>query len=127
MKDRPIDDRRLGPIRCVIAPEARTTPDGAHRRDRDGQVQWVTALSVRQLETRRADVINVVVSGARPQGIAEGAEVRVTGLWSSEWVMEGRTGTSWRADAILPVESAATGSGHASATGGSRAKSGGEK
>ncbi|GGO35651.1 hypothetical protein [Streptomyces lasiicapitis] len=125
MQNKPIDVARLGVMRCVIAPEARTTQDGELRRDREGQVQWVTALSVRQLESRRADVINVVVSGAQPTGVAEGAEVRVTNLWANEWAIDGRSGTSWRADAITPVPPAATsGSDLMPATSGSRGKAG---
>ncbi|MFK4068097.1 hypothetical protein [Streptomyces sp. NPDC029674] len=123
MQSKPIDTGRLGVMRCVIAPEARMTPDGEVRRDREGQPQWITGLSVRQAEGRRTDVIHVVVAGAQPQGIAEGAEVRVTGLWANEWEVDGRSGTSWRADAITPV-TASGGSGAGAGTGNSTGQRG---
>ncbi|MFD0417116.1 hypothetical protein [Streptomyces sp. NPDC127108] len=121
MQYKPIDTARLGVMRCVIAPEARMTPDGEIRRDREGRVQWVTGLSVRQLESRRADVINVVVVGVQPEGVAEGTEVHVINLWANEWQMDGRSGTSWRADRITPVTPAA---GDAAGSSGSRGKTG---
>ena len=102
------------------------TPDGEVRRDREGNPQWITGVSVRQVEGRRTDVIHVVVSGAQPQGIAEGAEVKITNLWANEWSVDGRAGTSYRADAVTPVPApAASGSGSAAAGSGSRGKSGG--
>ncbi|MCI3930177.1 MULTISPECIES: hypothetical protein [unclassified Streptomyces] len=102
MQTKPIDTARLGVMRCVIAPEARMTPDGAVRRDREGRTLWTTGISVRQRETRRADVITVVTS-VQPQGVKEGAEVKITDLWANEWAMDGRSGTTWRAEAITPV------------------------
>ncbi|MCX4663484.1 hypothetical protein [Streptomyces uncialis] len=101
MQSKPIDTARLGVMRCVIEPEARLTQDGEPRRDREGVPQWITGLSVRQLESRRADVIHVVTSG-RPSGITEGAAVTVTDLWASEWAVDGRSGTSWRAASLTP-------------------------
>ncbi|WP_263167705.1 hypothetical protein [Streptomyces sp. SCSIO ZS0520] len=114
MQNKPVDTSRLGLIRCVAAPEARMTPDGQQRRDRDGALQWVTALAVRQQEGRRIDVLEVVVSGSQPEGITEGAVVTVRDLWSVDWTVDGRSGTSWRAAAITAApgpraESAASG------------------
>ncbi|MFG2927976.1 hypothetical protein [Streptomyces achromogenes] len=102
MDNKPIDVARLGTIRCVIAPEPRTTPEGETRRDREGNPLWITGLSVRQAEGRRTDVVHVVTSG-QPQGLTEGSEVRVTNLWANDWAVDGRTGTTYRADAITPV------------------------
>jgi hypothetical protein len=129
VQNKPIDTSRLGVIRCVIAPEARMTPDGEVRRDREGNPQWITGVSVRQVEGRRTDVIHVVVSGAQPQGIAEGAEVKITNLWANEWSVDGRSGTSYRADAITSVTAPAVsggGAGSSAPAGGSRGKSGGD-
>ncbi|MFD7131287.1 hypothetical protein [Streptomyces sp. NPDC059894] len=126
MQNKPVDVARLGAIRCVVAPEPRTTPDGEVRRDRDGNPQWVTGLSVRQAEGRRADVIEVVTSG-QPQGITEGAEVAVRNLWANDWSVEGRAGTSYRADGITPVASASSAASTAGgSTAGPRGKSGGD-
>ncbi|MGW0882901.1 hypothetical protein [Streptomyces sp. NPDC002671] len=111
MDNKPIDVARLGAIRCVIAPEPRTTPEGETRRDREGNPLWITGLSVRQAEGRRTDVVHVVTSG-QPQGLTEGSEVRVTNLWANDWAVDGRSGTTYRADAITPV----SGSGGAPAS-----------
>ncbi|MFG2942348.1 hypothetical protein [Streptomyces sp. NPDC048282] len=117
MQNKPVDVGRLGSIRCVVPPELRTGPDGRVRQDRDGNAQWITGLSVRQAEGRRADVIEVVTS-VQPQGITEGSEVRVENLWANDWAVDGRTGTSYRADGITPVAST---SGAPSAAGGQSA------
>ncbi|MEU2608630.1 hypothetical protein [Streptomyces albus] len=119
MQQKPIDLARLGTVRCALAPEPRVTPDGEVRRDREGNPQWTTGLMVRQLESRRADVIHVVTS-TEPRGVVEGAEVQVTDLWASDWAVDGRTGTSYRAAAITPASG--TGSGtQGSASGASTA------
>ncbi|KOV63253.1 hypothetical protein [Streptomyces sp. MMG1121] len=109
MDNKPIDVARLGAIRCVIAPEPRLTPEGETRRDREGNPLWITGLSVRQAEGRRTDVVHVVTSG-QPQGLTEGSEVRVTNLWANDWAVDGRTGTTYRADAITPVSGGASAS-----------------
>ena len=124
MDNKPIDIGRLGAIRCVIAPEPRTTPEGDQRRDREGNPLWITGLSIRQAEGRRTDVVHVVTSG-QPQNLTEGSEVRVTNLWANEWAVDGRTGTTYRADAITPVSGSGGGSASAAAAAGGRAKSAG--
>ncbi|MFD4560186.1 hypothetical protein ACFWP5_38720 [Streptomyces sp. NPDC058469] len=110
----------------MIAPEPRTTMEGDQRRDREGNPLWITGLSIRQAEGRRTDVVHVVTSG-QPQGLAEGSEVRVTNLWANEWAVDGRTGTTYRADAITPVSASGSGSASAStaAAAGPRGKSAG--
>ncbi|MYQ60078.1 MULTISPECIES: hypothetical protein [unclassified Streptomyces] len=102
MQQKPIDTSRLGVIRCVIAPEPRTTPDGEVRRDREGTPQWITGLSVRQAQGRRTDIVHVTTSG-QPQGITEGAPVRVVGFWASDWEVDGRSGVSYRAEGLEPA------------------------
>ncbi|MCL8016468.1 hypothetical protein [Streptomyces sp. AS02] len=126
MEEKPIDASRLGTIRCEIAPEPRTTLEGDQRRDREGNPLWITGLTVRRLEGRRVDAIDVTTVG-QPQGLAEGAEVKVTNLWARDWALEGRTGTTYRADAIAPATGAGAGSTPAApAAAGSRGKSGGD-
>ncbi|BCM69018.1 MULTISPECIES: hypothetical protein [Streptomyces] len=125
MDNKPIDIARLGVIRCVIAPEPRMTPEGEVRRDREGNPLWITALAVRQPEGRRTDVIHVVTSG-QPQGLTEGSEVKVTNLWANDWSVDGRSGTTYRADAITSVQvSVGGGSSPAAAPTGPRGKSSG--
>ncbi|MFJ9818794.1 hypothetical protein ACIRU3_26785 [Streptomyces sp. NPDC101151] len=124
MDNKPIDVARLGQIRCVIAPEPRTTPEGETRRDREGNPLWITGLSVRQAEGRRTDVVHVVTSG-QPTGLTEGAEVRLTNLWANEWAVDGRSGTTYRADAITPASGSGVGSASAAPAAGPRGKSAG--
>ncbi|MFD4875990.1 hypothetical protein ACFWOB_21890 [Streptomyces sp. NPDC058420] len=124
MDNKPIDVARLGAIRCVIAPEPRTTLEGDQRRDREGNPLWITGLSVRQAEGRRTDVVHVVTSG-QPQAVTEGIEVQVKNLWANEWAVDGRTGTTYRADAITPVSASGVSSGPAAAAPGPRGKSAG--
>lgn len=124
MDNKPIDTARLGTIRCVIAPEPRTTLEGEQRRDREGNPLWVTGLSIRQAEGRRTDVVHVVTSG-QPTGLIEGGEVKVTGLMANEWAVDGRTGTTYRADAITPVPGSGAVSAPAAAAPGPRGKSAG--
>ncbi|QXE34002.1 hypothetical protein KQY30_06560 [Streptomyces sp. GMY02] len=101
MQSIPVDMARLGSAMCVVPPEPRMTPDGEARKDRDGNPVWVVGVSVRQQSTRRADVIEVAVSG-QPQGITEGARLTVVDLVATSWEIEGRKGISFRASAIRP-------------------------
>ncbi|MFG3252476.1 hypothetical protein [Streptomyces sp. NPDC048172] len=117
MQNKPIDAARLGVIRCTVAPEPRTTPDGQIRTDREGNTQFVTGLVIREEGRRRTHGIDVVTI-VEPRGIAEGAEVTVTGLTAIDWSQEGRSGTAWRAETIAPAgpaPSPAAGSAPASA------------
>lgn len=125
MRNRPIAVERWRELRCSIAPQPRLTPEGQQRHDREGNPQWVTNISVVPEEGRRVEAIDVVVSGAEPQGITAGAEVRVTNLWSNEWAVDGRTGTSWRADAITAVAAPAAPGGAGASSSGARGKSSG--
>lgn len=106
MQTIPVDVGRLGSLMCVVPAETRKTPDGEVRRDREGRVTWVIGLSVRQADGRRADVIDVTLP-EQPQGIAEGTRVTVTDLVAVNWEIDGRSGTSFRAAAVLPVGTSA--------------------
>ncbi|MFE3121093.1 hypothetical protein ACFXI5_34150 [Streptomyces niveus] len=87
---------------CVVPPEPRINQEtGQVRTDRDGNPTWVVGVSVRQQQTRRADVIEVSVPG-EPTGISEGIRVQVTELVAVAWEIEGRKGTSFRAASIAP-------------------------
>jgi hypothetical protein len=108
VQNKPIDRSRLGSMRCVIAPEPRTNRDGVIRQDADGVTQYVVGVAVVQKERRGADVINVVVSG-QPSGVDEGSLVEITGLTAVDWEVDGRHGTSWRAESIALVSAAAAG------------------
>ncbi|GAB2905573.1 hypothetical protein GCM10022245_46650 [Streptomyces mayteni] len=102
MRTKPIDERRMGLAVCVGDPEPRTTPEGVQRRDRDGRPQWQVQVAVRNSEERRAEVLEIVLP-VEPAGLAVGVPVRLVDLWATDWEMEGRTGTSWRAASVVPV------------------------
>nr|WP_239085995.1 hypothetical protein [Streptomyces parvus] len=98
----PVDVARLGSLMCVVPPEPRVNQEtGQIRTDADGKETWVVGVSVRQLERRRADVIEVAVSG-EPKGITEGMRVLLNDLVAVAWEIDGRKGTSFRASAVLP-------------------------
>ncbi|MFE4825651.1 hypothetical protein [Streptomyces sp. NPDC056672] len=81
---------------------------------------WVVGVSVRQQSTRRADVIEVAVSG-QPQGITEGARLMVVDLVATAWEIDGRKGISFRASAVRPeaASPAVAGDSSGRGTGGS--------
>jgi hypothetical protein len=120
----PVDAARLGTAMCVVPPAPRLTPEGVQRADRDGRPLWVVGLSVRQLDGRRAEVLEVAVPG-EPPGLEEGARVRIEGLEAVQWAMGDRSGTSWRAAAVVPENTAAATA--ASAGGRGKSAAGGER
>ncbi|MFI9721139.1 hypothetical protein ACIHFE_16040 [Streptomyces sp. NPDC052396] len=107
MQSIPVDTSRLGVVRCAVAPEPKITDFESKqvKKDRDGNTVYTVGLVVRQ-DGRRASVIEVSVPG-EPVGVAEGMEVRLTGLEAFSWAMGDRHGISFRAAAITPVEPAA--------------------
>ncbi|MFI5804590.1 hypothetical protein [Streptomyces sp. NPDC051561] len=103
MKQIPVDAARLGTLMCVVPPEPRINQEtGQVRTDQDGVTIFVVGVSVRQQATRRADVIDVAVTG-EPTGITEGARITVSDLIAMHWEIGGRSGVSFRASAILPA------------------------
>lgn len=127
MQSMPIDTGRLGSLLCVVAPQARVNRvTGEVRKNRDGETLYAVGVSVRQLEGRRADVVDVVVAG-EPKGLAEGVPVKIVDLTATNWEIEGRHGTSFRATAVVaespPAQPAATTS---SSSGGRGKPAGGE-
>jgi hypothetical protein len=101
MNSIPVDLTRLTGVICVAAPEQRTDLEGQIRKDRDGNVLWVTGLAVRRTGTRKASVIDVQTA-AEPVGVAEGSPVGITELDCSLWEIEGRHGLSYKAASIYP-------------------------
>ncbi|MEV4925689.1 SCO3933 family regulatory protein [Streptomyces roseoverticillatus] len=108
MQSIPVDTTRLGVLRCAVAPEPKMTgleEKKEVKRDREGNTVWTVGVMVRQ-DGRRVSVIEVAVPG-EPKGIAEGVEVRLTGLEAFAWAMGDRHGISFRANAITPAPAAA--------------------
>jgi hypothetical protein len=107
MQSIPVDVSRLGALMVVVPPEPRVNLEtGEIRRDRDGNLIYLTGLSVRQRGNRRADVIEIATPG-EPAGLAEGMRVHAHDLVAISWEIEGRKGTSFRASGITPVPEAA--------------------
>ncbi|MFD3931482.1 hypothetical protein [Streptomyces sp. NPDC058614] len=87
----------------MVPPEPRVNQEtGEVRKDRDGNSIYVVGVSVRQLATRRAEVIDVAVPG-EPAGLAEGVQLQVADLVAVAWEIDGRKGTSFRASAVVPA------------------------
>ncbi|QSY48117.1 MULTISPECIES: hypothetical protein [Streptomyces] len=103
MRSIPVDTSRLGVLRCAVAPEAKLTGTEMKevKKDQDGNTIYTVGVMVRQ-EGRRVSVIEVAVAG-QPTGVAEGVEVRITGLEAFSWAMGDRHGISFRASAITPA------------------------
>ncbi len=105
MQSKPVDVARFALCRCVAPPEVRTDAvTGRPRLDREGREQWVVGVAVRPEGGRGsdADVIDVTCA-AEPVGVSEGMAVRLVDLWASEWSVEGRSGTAWRAASVVPA------------------------
>lgn len=103
MQSIPVDVSRLGVMRCAVAPEPKMTGFETKevKKDKEGRTVYTVGVLVRQ-DGRRVSVIEIAVSG-EPKGVAEGVEVRVTGLEAFAWAMGDRHGLSFRANAITPV------------------------
>ncbi|MBR7837188.1 hypothetical protein KDL01_28180 [Actinospica durhamensis] len=67
-----------------------------------GQPEYLVGILAKLPGDRRAFVIDVRVPG-EPSGLVEGAPVLLHGLTGSPWDLEGRSGVSYRADAITPA------------------------
>ncbi|MEU7135239.1 hypothetical protein [Streptomyces sp. NPDC046261] len=106
MQSIPVDTSRLGVLRCAVAPEPKLANFETKevKKDRDGNTIYTVAVMVRQ-EARKVSVIEIAVPG-EPVGVAEGVEVKVTGLEAFSWAMGDRHGISFRAAAITPVPAA---------------------
>ena len=103
MQSIPVDTTRLGVLRCAVQPEAKISNFDTQevKKDKEGNTIYTVGVMVRQ-EGRRVSVIEISVTG-EPRGVAEGTEVRITGLEAFAWAMGDRHGISFRAAAITPV------------------------
>ncbi len=82
-------------------PEPKNDENGAQKADRTtGELLFVTEMVV--MDDSGADVIKVTTGGA-PK-VAKRQMVAVSGLRVMHWAMEGRSGLSFRADSIAPVQ-----------------------
>lgn len=100
----PIDTHRLLNVLCVSAPVPRSDRDtGVAKIDRiSGQPEYLVGVLAKIPGDRRAFVIDVRVPG-EPAGLVEGQPVVLYNLTGSPWEQNGRSGVSYRADAITPA------------------------
>lgn len=104
MQSIPVDMSRLGSVRCTVGPEPKITnrETGEIKRNRDGVTVYTVGVVVRQVDSRRADTIEIQVPG-EPSGIEEGMPLVVTGLVAFAWTQGTSHGISFRADSIAPA------------------------
>lgn len=100
----PIDTRRLLGLLCVSAPVPRSDRDtGVAKIDRvTGQPEYLVGVLAKIPGDRRAFVIDVRVPG-EPAGLIEGQPIVLHNPTGSPWEQNGRSGVSYRADAITPA------------------------
>jgi hypothetical protein len=86
-------------------PEPKNDENGRQKADRTtGELLFVTELVV--MDDSGAEVIKVTTGGAVPK-VTKRQMVTVSGLRVQHWAMEGRSGLSFRADSIAPVQTPA--------------------
>lgn len=91
-------------------PEPKNDETGTQKADRlTGELLFVTEMVV--MYDSGAEVIKVTTGGA-PK-VAKRQMVAVTGLRVMHWAMEGRSGLSFRADSVAPVQAPASARGAA--------------
>ncbi len=92
-------------------PVAKNDEAGRQKADRTtGELLYVTELVA--MDDDGAEVIKVTTGGAAPK-VTRRQMVTVTGLRVMHWAMEGRSGLSFRADSIAPVQAPASARGAA--------------
>ena len=92
-------------------PAPKNDENGRQKADRTtGELQFVTELVA--MDDEGAEVIKVTTLGSAPK-VAKRQMVALTGLRVQHWAMEGRSGLSFRAESILPVQAPAAARGAA--------------
>lgn len=92
-------------------PEPKNDENGRQKADRTtGELLFVTELVV--MDDSGAEVIKVTTGGSAPK-VAKRSMVAVSGLRVQHWAMEGRSGLSFRADSIAPVQAPTSARGSA--------------
>jgi hypothetical protein len=87
-------------------PTPKTDENGRQKADRNtGELHFVTELVA--MDDDGAEVIKVTTLGDAPK-VAKRQAVMPAGLRVTHWAMEGRSGLSFRADSIAPVQTPAS-------------------
>ena len=83
------------------APEPKNDEHGTQKADRrTGELLFVTELVA--MDDDGAEVLKVTTGGGAPK-VGKRQMVTVSGLRVQHWAMDGRSGLTFRADAISPV------------------------
>jgi hypothetical protein len=108
----PIDTSRLQFLVVAPAEPLRQYEEGkpreawAHRTDVNGEVLWRVQLVA--LGDGEAEIIRVAVPG--DPNVAQGEMVRAEGLTAQPWELDGRSGMSFRCQAIRSTAGRSSGS-----------------
>jgi len=104
MRSIPVDVNAFTGFMCVNPPEPKVAnlDTGEVRKDR-ASGQTVFVVGVVAMRGRDSSVIQVQVPG-EPKGLGIGTALRLVGLEGAPWDRDGRSGVSFRATAVLPVE-----------------------
>jgi hypothetical protein len=104
MRSIPVDVNAFTGFMCVNPPEPKVAnlDTGEVRKDRaSGQTMFV--IGIVAMRGRDSSVIQVQVPG-EPKGLSVGTALRLTGLEGAPWERDGRSGVSFRAVAVTPLE-----------------------
>jgi hypothetical protein len=111
MRSIPIDDRAFDGWMVTMAPEPRVAnrETGELSKDRaTGETIWV--VGVLASRGRDSSVEQVTVVG-EPRGLSLHMPVRMVGLVATSWEVDGRSGVSFRAQAMVPAAEVASNAG----------------
>jgi len=103
MRAIPVDVSVFGGFMCVNPPEVKSNPRTGEVRTDTASGLPVFVVGVVAIRGRDSSVIQIAVPG-EPQNLIVGTAVRLVGLEAVPWDVEGRSGVSFRAGAVLPVE-----------------------
>jgi hypothetical protein len=100
----PVDVSVFGGFMCVNPPEVKANPRTGEVRTDTASGLPVFVVGVVAIRGRDSSVIQVSVPG-EPVGLSVGTALRLVELEGVPWDVEGRSGVSFRASAVLPFES----------------------
>jgi hypothetical protein len=98
-----VDVNVFGGFMCVHPAEVKANPRTGEVRKDAVSGESVFVVGVVAMRGKDSSVIQVSVPG-EPKGLGVGTALRLVGLEAVPWDVEGRSGVSFRATAVLPVE-----------------------
>jgi hypothetical protein len=100
----PVDVNVFGGFMCVHPPEVKANPRTGEVRKDAASGESVFVVGVVAIRGKDSSVIQVSVPG-EPKGLGVGTALRLVGLEAVPWDVEGRSGVSFRATAVVPADS----------------------